>query len=135
MVVPIYKRWEAQNVRIQIVQQDNIVQLLAFFEDFSHAESMSIQLKSMDVFEKADRGGKFGVRLVDAKFALPREEKGRERGEAGKNVEGRFVCLDVPEYPGEHDDVTVVFEGEGGTCCDSPSSVLWLSAYVFVLTL
>lgn len=118
MVVPIYKRWEASTVRIQIVQQDNICRLLAFFEEFSHADSMAFQLKSMDVFEKADKGGKFYLRLVDAKFALPVEERkgegklekaeGRQQGWAGQKR--RFVCLDVVEYPGEHDDVTIGFD-------------------------
>ncbi|OCK74669.1 hypothetical protein K432DRAFT_409670 [Lepidopterella palustris CBS 459.81] len=118
MVVPIYKRWEASTVRLQIVQQDNICQLLAFFEDFSHADAMNFQLKSMDVFEKIERGGKHCVRLVDAKFALPVEERkgegkiekaeGRKEGWAG--VRRRFVCLDVVEYPGEHDDIVVGFD-------------------------
>ena len=63
MVVPIYKQWTANTIRIQIVVQDNIIQLLAFFEDFSHADAMNFQLKSMDVFEKTDKGGKPGIRL------------------------------------------------------------------------
>ena len=123
MVVPIYKRWEASAVRIQIVQQENICRLLAFFEEFSHADSMAFQLKSMDVFEKADKGGKFYLRLVDAKFALPVEERkgegklekaeGRQQGWAGQKR--RFVCLDVVEYPGEHDDVTIGFDTQAGT--------------------
>ena len=123
MVVPIYKRWEASTVRIQIVQQENICRLLAFFEEFSHADSMAFQLKSMDVFEKADKGGKFYLRLVDAKFALPVEERkgegklekaeGRQQGWAGQKR--RFVCLDVVEYPGEHDDVTIGFDTQAGT--------------------
>lgn len=118
MVVPIYKQWTATTIRIQIVVQDNIVQLLAFFEDFSHADAMNFQLKSMDVFEKTDKGGKPGLRLVDAKFALPVEER-RGEGKMGKE-EGRisgwagmkrkFVCLDVIEYPGEHDDIVISFE-------------------------
>lgn len=118
MVVPIYKQWTANTIRIQIVVQDNIVQLLAFFEDFSHADAMNFQLKSMDVFEKTDKGGKPGLRLVDAKFALPVEER-RGEGKMGKE-EGRisgwagmkrkFVCLDVIEYPGEHDDMVISFD-------------------------
>ncbi|KAF2488291.1 hypothetical protein BU16DRAFT_587070 [Lophium mytilinum] len=118
MVVPIYKRWESAQVRIQVVQQDNIIQLLAFFEEFSHADAMNFQLKSMDTFEKHEKGGKFLLKLVDAKFALPVEERkgegkigqaeGKQGGWAG--ARRRFVCLDVIEYPGEHDDVTVGFE-------------------------
>ncbi|KAF2815907.1 uncharacterized protein BDZ99DRAFT_406306 [Mytilinidion resinicola] len=118
MVVPIYKRWESAQVRIQVVQQDNVIQLLAFFEEFSHADAMNFQLKSMDVFEKHEKGGRFLLKLVDAKFALPVEERkgegkigqaeGKQGGWAG--ARRRFVCLDVVEYPGEHDDVTVGFE-------------------------
>ncbi|KAF2002181.1 hypothetical protein P154DRAFT_463256 [Amniculicola lignicola CBS 123094] len=117
MVVPIYKQWMASNIRIQIVQQDNVTQLLAFFEEFSHADAMNFQLKSMDIFEKTDKGGKPGLRLVDAKFALPVEER-RGEGKMGKaegrltgwaGVKRRFVCLDQIEYPGEHDDINIGF--------------------------
>lgn len=118
MVVPIYKQWTANTIRIQVVVQDNIIQLLAFFEDFSHADAMNFQLKSMDVFEKTDKGGKACVRLVDAKFALPVEER-RGEGKMGKEegkisgwagMKRRFVCLDQIEYPGEHDDILIAFE-------------------------
>ena len=44
-----------------------------------------------------------------------------------------FVCLDMPDYPGEHDDVTITFDSEAGTSialianklftCDSPRQV------------
>ncbi|KAF1846106.1 uncharacterized protein K460DRAFT_283940 [Cucurbitaria berberidis CBS 394.84] len=118
MVVPIYKQWTATSIRLQIVQQDNIVQLLAFFEDFSHADAMNFQLRTMDVFEKTDKGSKFGLKLVDAKFALPVEERrgegkmqkaeGRLTGWSG--VKRRFVCLDEVEYPGEHDDILIQFD-------------------------
>ncbi|KAI8932501.1 hypothetical protein NX059_010683 [Plenodomus lindquistii] len=118
MVVPIYKQWTANNIRIQIVQQDNIVQLLAFFEDFSHADAMNFQLRTMDTFEKSDKGGKFGLKLVDAKFALPVEERrgeGKMQKEEGRltgwsGVKRRFVCLDEIEYPGEHDDILIQFD-------------------------
>jgi hypothetical protein len=89
MVVPIYKQWQANTVRLQIVEQDNIVQLLAFFEDFSHADAMNFKLSTMDTFEKSDKGGKFGLKLVDAKFALPVEER-RGEGKMQKE-EGRLT--------------------------------------------
>jgi len=89
---------------------------------------MAFQLKSMDVFEKVDKGGKFYLRLVDAKFALPVEERkgegklekaeGRQQGWAGQKR--RFVCLDVVEYPGEHDDVTIGFDTQTGTFSPPP---------------
>ncbi|KAF2996255.1 hypothetical protein E8E13_004171 [Curvularia kusanoi] len=118
MVVPIYKQWTANTIRLQIVHQDNVIQLLAFFEDFSHADAMNFRLSSMDTFEKKDSGGKFGVKLVDAKFALPVDQRrgegkmqkaeGRLTGWAG--VKRRFVCLDEIEYPGEHDDILIMFD-------------------------
>ncbi|KAJ4299577.1 hypothetical protein N0V90_004823 [Kalmusia sp. IMI 367209] len=118
MVVPIYKQWTASTIRIQIVEQDNIVQLLAFFEEFSHADAMNFQLKPQDEFQKSDKSGKSSVRLVDCKFALPVEERkgegkmgkeeGRLTGWAG--MKRRFVCLDQIEYPGEHDDIVITFD-------------------------
>ncbi|RMZ68458.1 putative trans-sulfuration enzyme [Pyrenophora seminiperda CCB06] len=118
MVVPIYKQWTATRLRLQIVEQDNITQLLAFFEDFSHADAMNFQLRTMDTFEKTEKGGKFGLKLVDAKFALPVDERrgegkiqkaeGRLTGWSG--TKRRFVCLDEVEYPGEHDDILIMFD-------------------------
>ena len=118
MVVPIYKQWTANIIRLQIVEQDNVIQLLAFFEDFSHADAMNFQLRSTDVFEKTDKGGKFGLKLVDAKFALPVEERrgeGKMQKAEGKltgwaGIKRKFVCLDEIEYPGEHDDILIQFD-------------------------
>ncbi|KAH7406681.1 hypothetical protein DE146DRAFT_607442 [Phaeosphaeria sp. MPI-PUGE-AT-0046c] len=118
MVVPIYKQWTANIIRIQIVEQDNIIQLLAFFEEFSHADAMNFQLRVTDTFEKTDKGGKFGLKLVDAKFALPVEERrgeGKMQKEEGRltgwaGTKRKFVCLDEIEYPGEHDDILIQFD-------------------------
>ena len=115
MVVPIYKRLEADHARIQIIQRENIVQLLAFFEDFSPADCMNFQLKSMDVFENVEKSSKHCVRLVDAKFALPHKEDGVVRTEQHK-----FTCLDQPEYPGEHDDITIGFDSTVGMIIQYP---------------
>lgn len=111
MVVPIYKKWEANFARLQIVRQEKTVQLVAFFEDFSHGRCMNFGLKSTDVFETFSRSGKFGLRIVDAKFALPKSEEDETKD---------FVCLDMSQYPGEHDDITIIFETETGkprSCC------------------
>ncbi|KAF2789102.1 hypothetical protein K505DRAFT_378451 [Melanomma pulvis-pyrius CBS 109.77] len=118
MVVPIYKQWTANKIRLQIVEQDNIIQLVAFFQDFSHADAMNFQLKSMDTFEKMDKSGKACVRLVDAKFPLPVEER-RGEGKMGKEegkisgwagMKRKYICLDTIEYPGEHDDIVIAFD-------------------------
>ncbi|KAL8731891.1 MAG: hypothetical protein Q9166_003175 [cf. Caloplaca sp. 2 TL-2023] len=105
MVVPIHKRWEASVTRMQIVRRDKTTQLLAFFKDFSHGSCMSLTLKSTDVFESFSRSGIAYLSIVDAKFALPKSETDRNHN---------FVCLDMPEYPGEHDDITIGFGSEHG---------------------
>jgi len=109
MVVPIYKKWESAMTRLQVVQKEKVVQLVAFFENFSHGDCMNFMLKSTDIFETSSRSGKFSLRIVDAKFAMP---KSRAEGEEG--IDHEFVCLDMPEYPGEHDDITIVFDSEAG---------------------
>lgn len=106
MVVPIYKKWEATQVRIQVVQQEKVIQLLAFFSDFSHGQCMNFVLKGTDVLEVFNRAGKFGIRVVDAKFALPKNDG---------DPASEFLCLDMPEYPIEHDDISILFNSETGT--------------------
>lgn len=118
MVVPIYKKWDAITTRILIVQKEKVVQLVAFFENFSHGDCMNFTLKSTDIFESSSRSGKYSLRIVDAKFAMP-----KTRGEAESGIEHGFVCLDMPDYPGEHDDITLVFDNEEGKIlrCSSPA--------------
>lgn len=109
MVVPIYKKWEAADTRIQVVEsEENITQVLVFFENFHHGESMSFQLKATDVFESIKKGDKVGLKIDDAKFPLPLlpEEKKEPTDDMA------FVCLDMPEIPGEHDDITILFDSE-----------------------
>jgi hypothetical protein len=113
------------------VVQDNIVQLLAFFEEFSHADAMNFKLSTMDTFEKSDKGGKFGLKLVDAKFALPVEERrgeGKMQKEEGRltgwaGIKRKFVCLDEIEYPGEHDDILIQFDSKESKHIHSSSRV------------
>ncbi|KAJ5975027.1 hypothetical protein N7481_008734 [Penicillium waksmanii] len=102
-MVPIYKKWEASLARVQIVKQEKVVQLLAFFQDFHHGSCMNFVLKGTDHIESFGRSGKFGIRIVDAKFALPKKDD--DPGSA-------FVCLDMPEYPIEHDDIAITFDSE-----------------------
>ncbi|KAI2791969.1 hypothetical protein POX_b01998 [Penicillium oxalicum] len=105
MVVPIYKKWEASSARVQIVQQEKIVQLVAFFSDFQHGTCMNFVLKGTDQIESFTRSGKFGIRILDAKFALPKKDE---------DAASDFVCLDMPEYPIEHDDIGIAFDTEAG---------------------
>jgi hypothetical protein len=66
---------------------------------------MNFVLKSTDIFESFNRSGKSGIKIVDAKFALPKSEEDETAG---------FVCLDMPEYPAEHDDITITFDSDKG---------------------
>lgn len=115
MVVPIHKKWEAGLTRIQVVrQEDKQVQLLAFFEDWHHGYCMNFLLKGTDVYESFQRSGKSGIKFVDAKFPLPRVPEEKD-GEFADDM--AFVCLDLPDLPGEHDDISIVFEKELGKSC------------------
>ncbi|KKK20247.1 hypothetical protein ARAM_003217 [Aspergillus rambellii] len=105
MVVPIIKKWESSMARIQVVRQDKVIQLIAFLNDFSHGKCMNFVLKGTDVLENFNRSGKFCVRIVDAKFALPKTDD---------DPASEFVCLDMPEYPIEHDDISIAFDSEAG---------------------
>lgn len=107
MVVPIYKKWDAAATRLQIVQRGKEIQLVAFFEGFSHGDCMNFELRATDVFESSGKSGKYLLRIVDAKFAMP-----KARVEEEGSVAHEFVCLDMPDYPGEHDDITILFESE-----------------------
>lgn len=110
MVVPIHKKWEAGYTRIQVVKQEEKLQLLAFFEDFHHGHCMNFVLKGTDVYESFQRSNKSGIKFVDAKFPLPRLPADKD----GDYDDMAFVCLDLPDLPGEHDDLTVYFEKDSG---------------------
>ena len=105
MVVPMHKRWEASTTRLQILKQDKTVQLVAFFKDFSHGTCMNFVLKVTDDFETFARSGIYFLRIADAKFSLPKDESDPKK---------EFVCLDMPEFPGEHDDIIIGFDNEQG---------------------
>lgn len=108
MMVPINKEWSSPHTRIQILQRGRQIQLAAFFEGFSKGECMNFALKGTDIFEKSTKNGTTIVKIVDAKFALPRGGKRDDRDERG------FVCLDLLEYPAEHNDICVGFASENG---------------------
>lgn len=94
--------------RVQIVRHDKVVQLVAFLNDFSHGRCLNFVLKGTDTLEGFNRSGKYGVRIVDAKFALPKTDD---------DASSDFVCLDMPDYPSEHDDITIAFDTEAGESC------------------
>ena len=90
---------------MQVLKHDRNVQLAIFFKDFSHGACMSFALKSTDVYERSEKPHEHYVRIVDAKFALPRSLQ---------DPSCDYVSLDMPEYPGEHDDITIGFPNDKG---------------------
>lgn len=124
MVVNIHKKLETNRVRLQVLTQGNITQIAAFFEDFSYADAIVFRVKSSDVFEKCkgDKGAKFCIKLVDAKFSLPGrmkhhggdEDEGMDHNGLPKVVKRRFINLEGLEYAEEHEDITIGFETEEG---------------------
>lgn len=119
MVVPIYHKWAASDVRIQIVAnaQNTVIQLLAFMEDFAHAEALCFQVKTTDVFETIKGDGKnkkWAIKMVDAKFTLPPIQGKDEQFSPEEKAKRRFVNLESLEYAQEHDDITVGFETQEG---------------------
>jgi hypothetical protein len=115
MVVPIHKKWEAGPTRIQVVQQDRVTQMLAFFDEFSHGKCLSLTLKGTDQYEAFGKRPKAGVKFEDAKFPLPKmPSEGQDASSIEATVDTAFVCLDLPELPGEHDDISIIFEDEAG---------------------
>ncbi|KAK7408982.1 hypothetical protein QQX98_008861 [Neonectria punicea] len=126
MVVPIHKKWEAGYTRIQVVrQEDKQLQLLAFFEDFHHGHCMNFVLKGTDSYESFGRAGKAGIKFVDAKWPLPRLPADKD----GDYDDMAFVCLDLPDLPGEHDDISIVFENETGQYMHRVSLVILVGTY------
>lgn len=122
-----HKKIEATKTRIQIVSHENgrMVQLLAFCDDLPQTDALNFQLKAVDVFERHEGKtgkGKYGVKLVDVKFSLPKLDKEEKASTAdGKGrVERKFVSLDMLEPPAENDDVLVGFEEEAGTFEQTP---------------
>lgn len=105
MVVPIYKRLEATLARVQIIRDDDHIQLLLFLADFVHGKCMNLFLKGTDTYEMFEKSKKFYVRFVDAKFAMPKTDD-----EEGWDM----ICLDLVEYPTEHDDIMIGFDTEDG---------------------
>jgi len=114
-----HKKLEAMLTRVMVVSHDNdrVVQLLAFFgNEVTWAESLGIVLKGVDTFETFEGGkhagpARCGVRIVDAKFSLPKE-KGKKMG--AEELDRPYVCLDMPVYAAENDDVWIGFDDPAG---------------------
>ncbi|GAB7344687.1 hypothetical protein MBLNU457_3167t2 [Dothideomycetes sp. NU457] len=119
MVVSIQKKLDASRVRVQVVRQGGNTQVMAFFEDFPYADAMVFAVKGSDEFEriKPDKTGKHCVRLIEAKFSLPKKEK-YEQDDHGHDykfspaVRRKFVNLEGLDYAEEHDDIVIGFDSE-----------------------
>jgi len=134
MMVSIQKKLDASKVRIQVVKQGGNVQVMAFFEDFPSADAMVFAVKGSDEFEKLkpDKTGKHCVKLIEAKFSLPKTG-GRHDNHADDQqgsdmfspaIRRRFVNLEGLDYAEEHDDLIIGFDSEQGTssgmmCCEA----------------
>ena len=102
----LQKKVAATSTRVQLLQQDpQSCQVAAFFKEYEQGSCMSFVVKDTDVFETSSKSGSYLLRIADAKFALPK---------TGANAEKDFLCLEVPEYPTEHDDITIGFDNEEG---------------------
>lgn len=115
MVVSIHHKWIASNVRLQVVSQGSVVKVLAFMEDFSHADALCFQVKPSDVFENVkgdNKNKKWAIKLKEAKFSLPSQKEGKEDIDIKERVRRRFVNLEGLDYAEEHDDITVGFDTE-----------------------
>lgn len=97
------KHVEAQRARLQIVRQDTNIQLVAFFHDFPLGRSMNFVLRGVDTYEAFTRSEKYYIRFVDAKFSALKDDT---------HHDWEFVCLDLLEYAGEHDDIFIGFNTE-----------------------
>lgn len=114
------KNWPTRNPRVQIVQRDGRVQLLAFFQNYIVADCLNFELKRMDTFEqttahKSAAHGMHGMKLVDAKFTLPGSNKDdwlREGAE--RDATAKYTNLAAEEYAAEHDDILIYFDSEEG---------------------
>ncbi|KAL4993617.1 hypothetical protein BDV10DRAFT_198181 [Aspergillus recurvatus] len=107
-LLPLLKQWDTNIARVQVIQQGNKVQIVAFFHNFRRWKCLNFQVTALDEFESVEQKGEWGVRVNDAKYALPQPESGCEPDVPDS------VCLDELEYPTEHDDIAVMFGDEMG---------------------
>lgn len=119
-MIPYRKEWTPPHTRVQILKRGSFVQLVAYFEGFKHGKCMSFALKETDVYHTLAKGCL--LKLVDAKFSLPvAVQEGMREEELG------FACLDVMEYPGEHDNIVISFNSDLGKSLTSNSSCRMLT--------
>ena len=91
--------------RIQLLRNNSKqtpeYQIVAFFSDTTYGHCMSFDIRATDNFEKKSEKNKHTLKVVDAKFGLPRSNDHEAK---------EFVSLDTPEWPTEHDDIAITFD-------------------------
>ncbi|KAL3490611.1 hypothetical protein BJX62DRAFT_237896 [Aspergillus germanicus] len=103
-LLPLIKQWDTNLARVQLIQQGGRFQIIAFFHQFRHWKSLNFEITALDETEKMEQKGERGVRIRDAKYALPLNESGSGEGELPSSL-----CLDELEFPTEHSDVAIMF--------------------------
>ncbi len=114
-MVPIHKKWEAHQSRIQVMENGTSHQIAVFFKNFAHGECMNFRIKATDNFESFGNNGKYKIRLANAKFALPdTPDKEMKDGEERVPRQEAFVQIDLLDWVSENDDIIIDFEAEAG---------------------
>ncbi|KAL2820431.1 hypothetical protein BJX63DRAFT_444668 [Aspergillus granulosus] len=90
-LLPLMKQWDTNLTRVQLIQQGNKVQIVAFCHQFRHWKCLNFQSRRVSG----------GVRVKDAKYAL--HQPGPDSELPGS------VCLDELEFPTEHSDIAIMF--------------------------
>jgi hypothetical protein len=117
-----HKRLEAKLSRVQVLwheRDDSFLVVIFFDETFASMQSMEFTVQTGDLFERYDAKqtgtrAKLGVRLVDAKFLIPKTVSSKN-AVGSQDIGKGFVCLDLPDVPSETDDLFIGFdELEGG---------------------
>jgi hypothetical protein len=103
-LLPLIKQWDTNLARVQLIQRGGRFQIIAFFHQFRHWKCLNFEITALDETEKMEQKGESGVRIRDAKYALPLNESGSGEGELPSSL-----CLDELEFPSEHSDVAIMF--------------------------
>ena len=115
-LVPIHKKWEAIDSRIQVMENGAQHQLAIFFENFAHGECMNFRIKPTDSFETFKKNDKFGVKFHEAKFALPETAETEKKADEEERIprQSAFIGTDLLDWVSENDDILITFETEAG---------------------
>lgn len=119
-LVPIHKKWEAIDSRIQVMENGAQHQIAIFFENFAHGECMNFRIKPTDSFETFKKNDKFGVKFAEAKFALPETAETEKKDDEEERIprQSAFIGTDLLDWVSENDDILITFENEAGMSSD-----------------